>query len=109
MPTLIEFLLARIAEDEQVAQAAASYGSKHWYVEYVPHEGILIFPKPYGGKEDEETRHIARYDPARMLAECETKRRVIGLGEKDSYWDDVLRLLALPYTAHPDYHQEWKP
>jgi hypothetical protein len=80
--------------------------------------------------------HIARWDPARVLAECEAKRRIVemhrlggsytpgsedasgfdycgtcGSGEPYEYptpWPcPTLRLLALPYVDHPDYRQEW--
>lgn len=48
-------------------------------------------------------------DKAAALAEYEAKRRLIGLEEKDSYWVDVLSLLALPYTHHKDFREEWRP
>lgn len=64
--------------------------------------------------------HIVRHDPARLLREVEAKRFIIS-----ELWDDeegfctertasdtawaVLRCLALPYAAHPDYRPEWKP
>lgn len=65
--------------------------------------------------------HIARHDPARVLAECEAKRRIIErqqlfAGAVDaadlSVLDElagVLRLFALPYADHPDYDETWRP
>lgn len=71
--------------------------------------------------------HIAHWDPARVLAECETKRRIIELparnhecstydhhGEIDHCtWviDDcsTLLLLALLYASHPNYREKWRP
>ncbi len=67
--------------------------------------------------------HFARWDPARVMAECETKRRIVALEQE---WltemEDILgklpevhrgsltlALLALPYAAHPDYQEEWRP
>jgi hypothetical protein len=68
--------------------------------------------------------------PQRVLADCESKRRIVALhspplgagptpwcrecshdGDVESVWVDVpcptLRLLALPYASHPDYRPEW--
>jgi hypothetical protein len=64
--------------------------------------------------------HIARNDPARVLAEVEAKHQAIELHSAepgqhpDFCWHDkhelpcpTLRLLALPYVDHPEYLQEW--
>lgn len=66
--------------------------------------------------------HMAAWDPARVLAECEAKRRVISLcqldfndddepiflgGYGEAYWD-TLRLIALPYVDRPGYREEWR-
>jgi hypothetical protein len=63
------------------------------------------------------------YDPARVLAECEAKRRILDLHRSGEVCDPcsgwlgtdpaadcpTLRLLALPYADHPDYRAaEWK-
>lgn len=64
-------------------------------------------------------RHIARHDPARVLAECEAKRQIVEmawvhLGDDDYAWGmeeakrQILAVLALPYADHPDYREEWK-
>ena len=61
--------------------------------------------------------HIARWDPARVLAECEAKRRIIELcggwvPDRDVSplaADYILGLLAVPYAGHPDYDEEWRP
>lgn len=73
--------------------------------------------------------HIARHDPDRVMAECAAKRRIVELHNRrheccilqhdsdepntGAYVDaarcSTLRLLALPYSDHPDYQQEWKP
>ena len=58
--------------------------------------------------------HIARHNPARVLAECKAKRRIV-LGSPPMHLHDgpseswVLRELALPYADHPDYREEWRP
>lgn len=73
--------------------------------------------------------HIAQWDPARVLAECEAKRRLIaedettfprsGLVERvigptaemlhRETMTEVFRIMALPYVDHPDYLPDWKP
>ncbi|MGW7636138.1 DUF6221 family protein [Streptomyces decoyicus] len=71
------------------------------------------------------TSHIARHDPERVLAEVEAKRAIVdqyaevaendgaNAYEYDRGWVNALResarLLALPYAAHPDYRDEWRP
>lgn len=76
-----------------------------------------------------DAEHIARHDPARVLAEADAKRRIIKVHfRRRSYdWDEpgvigfecaqccdrfpctTLRLLALPYADHPYYKPEWRP
>jgi len=109
--TLTEFLTARIAEDEAEARAAARAAGYHWSPD----------PKPFRDGAPSIDRHQARHDPARVLAECDAKRRIV-----DGYWEPTLndldasdentpvplwtlKALALPYADHPDYQQEWKP
>lgn len=66
--------------------------------------------------------HIARHDPARVLAECEAKRRIMSYGPtlrraagsheraliEYHRWTEMVEALALPYADHADYRQEWK-
>lgn len=92
---LVEFLLARIAEDE---------ASGHWYQ--------LTPPSPGG------VGRAAIYREGRVLAECEAKRRIVAGFTPDCdpgcvhppfdpHW--VVKDLAAVYAAHPDYRQEWRP
>jgi len=62
--------------------------------------------------------HIARHDPARVIAECETKRRVVQLCRDASELDDwvttalaeeMLLHLVQVYTDRPDFPPEWLP
>ncbi|MEU9310841.1 DUF6221 family protein [Streptomyces sp. NPDC048256] len=72
-----------------------------------------------------EADHIARHDPARVLAEVDAKRRLLAIHRP--YVDEsdqaclgcaggimfsscpVVRLLALPYADHPDHREDWRP
>jgi hypothetical protein len=124
---LVEFLLARIAEDEAkaVAAAAAKPGESHSHTPEVGaawsaddgmvtgagDEADLWEDEGFDGLRMavEAAEHIARWDPARVLAECEAKRRIVAFyaGPVGSHY--VLHFLALAYADHPDYREEWKP
>lgn len=63
-----------------------------------------------GQVSGEVADHIARHDPARVLAECEAKRRIVEWasdGEGEFHWSTVLAPLAAVYADHPDYREEW--
>jgi hypothetical protein len=115
--TLPEFLEARIAEDEA--------GPRNWLeARRIPMEdrvaGRVGIPLQYGtGGVDTEWV----VDPARVLAECDAKRRIVELhdGEAvhgcpvapdETVWTEgpcpTLRTLALPYANHPDYQPGWR-
>ena len=102
-PTLTDFLLARIAEDEAVAR-------------------------------DEQIENVPAdcWGPARVLAECEAKRRIAeafadaecavdtydGDNPTPAYWQEwgnrhalalAVEHLATIYADHPDYDESWRP
>ena len=118
--TLPDFLLARIAEDEEVAQAATHQkiaGPSHgnWNV-----DSALLMAN--GMLERVDRLHIARHDPARVLAECEAKRQIVAIATEATRMVDsspadhraasdaesILRTLALSYVDHGDYREEWR-
>lgn len=141
--TLVQFLCDRLDEDERAAMQSIEQATVHlagadaasvsaWHVVERP-TGTFVATRDqwdrvaevvpnYGGAH---TDHIARHDPARVLAEVDAKRRILAEvypevakaeeliqeewhsgGNADG---DLLRLLALPYADHPDYRQEWRP
>jgi len=121
--TLVEFLLSRIGDDEQAARSA----------------GVLQSGTSWEYEPDPTPSPILLVAPARVLAECEAKRRIIeeyreftkadpddGMPiyaedvDEDRLWPaygggmfsglrKAVRLLALPYADHPDYRAEWRP
>jgi hypothetical protein len=133
--TLSEFLLARIAEDEATARqigegtrwrddrgdVLAEHGALYWR--------RIAAVDEANGVSTIAAEHIARHDPARVLAECEAKRAVVQLlteslgllreanGEAEQMAArqgiSVARLavqaLATVYAAHPDYDEAWRP
>lgn len=116
--------------DEEAALAAGSGRWKHdgsWQLEGVEHE--VVGPDEVAFTHPAYIDHITRYDPARVLAECEAKRRIVeehrpGGKEGERYcgccWlDDLeawephpcptMKAIALPYADHPDFREEWRP
>lgn len=84
--TLSAFLLERIAEDEAVALAATPGPWDTWAnakASYVESVGTLeVPPLPLVRSmrtpdHDADIAHIARNDPARVLAECKAKRAIV--------------------------------
>jgi len=121
-PDLDQFLLARIAEDKRIAADAASAGGREEW------------DAAADGRPPHVAEHVARHDPARVLAECAAKRRLVlacrdsrpdlrFLGARPNGLADfpltptdqhqlaalTLALLALPYAEHHDYRPEWRP
>jgi Family of unknown function (DUF6221) len=90
---LVEFLTAGFGEEESFARAASTTGSGavggHWATgcvcdgecrdrpecERVVGDNIRIYPE--GGHDADQARHIAYWDPARVLAEVAAKRRIL--------------------------------
>jgi len=111
---LTEFLLARISEREMLARD----------MQHMAAIGHPLLELRGGGTLIREL-----VDPARVLAECEAKRRIVerhggtnwGAAPGDPYpmmcdecqdalWPcPTLRPLALPYADHPDYDESWRP
>ena len=110
MNELAEFLLARIDEDSSLAYSA-----------HKDAQTLGPITDDLGADpDDRRVRHMFRWSPARVLADCEAKRRIVEdylgqLGSHQSGWDartprdHPLRALALPYADHPDYRDDWRP
>ena len=99
--TLVEFLEARIAEDERKAEAGGY------------HNGGGVFANDNYG--------CLLVQPSRVLAECAAKRAIISDHQQVDvpfFWPvcvgcerqmpcATLRHLAAVYKDHPDYREEW--
>lgn len=132
--TIVEFLNARIDEEEADARAATP---GRWFPEgkgVSDSDGIEFVEAPR-----RDVSHIARHDPARVLREVTMKRDLLALHKpgKADFYDvdqcdhcadqchsssglsceepdarypcDTVRTLATVHADHPDYQQEWKP
>ena len=85
MNEIAAFLDARITEDEKAARTGTLpeevWGARGWY------------------------------EPARVLSECEAKRRLLQFALADlgePHGSSVLKLLAGPWAGHGGYRPEWK-
>lgn len=140
--TLLAFLRARLDEDAADAQRAAEELGARWRYDgqhvVAEAEGDMVATGSLDELEAERGAHVARHDPARVLAEVEAKRQLVLLHGRatlragggaqhfdtttvcrscepsyqfpDQSWPcPTLRLLALPYAGHPDYREEWRP
>lgn len=127
---IVEFLTARLDEDERIARAASDGPWKVNDVEYA--ESIqagngftdVVAGGRWGGEagvfdSTEDAIHIARHDPTRVLAEVAAKRAILaehlpGTDRRDEH-DAMMRtvpcptLIALvqPYAEHPHFHPSW--
>lgn len=132
---IVEFLRARLDEDEAVARSASPAPWSYPGIDSVA-GGMLydttrtiaavVYEQPgdHDGsivrhllvpEADANGAHIARHDPARVLREVEAKRRIV---ERHTGCDDVsygdaatcpdIRALAAVYAEHPDYDPEWR-
>jgi hypothetical protein len=103
--TIDGFLFDRIAEDEAAARSAEPWA--------IPN--LLM--------RDGSYRKLAAHDPARVLAECEAKRRIVEswtMAEGSALDGDervggvadglrsAVEALAAAYADHPDYQEEWR-
>lgn len=112
---IVEFLTARLDEDQAAAEAAGATRSgkiASWrvdcdcpgihvndcYERRVEGDNITIYDE--GGHDEDQARHIARWDPARVLAEVAAKRRIVELHTSGSY--------RTYHCDNGDHIQEWQ-
>ena len=133
---LITWLRAQLDEDERVAREASgdpwvtgtSVGypySRPGDVYAIAHDGTAarIAMGTRCGPDisaEQSSDHIARHDPARVLAEVEAKRRILNWLDMAEDWmfdksyggqpdcDTVRSLLALPYADRAGFMEDWR-
>lgn len=106
---LTAFLLARLDEDQAAALAASNAPCVASASSLL---GVLTITPP---------SIIARYDPARVLAEVASKRAIVAAYRQwdeteesysPDYWaapmSDVLYALASVYASHRDFDESWR-
>jgi len=117
---IFDFLTGQIDEDERAARRAAGRTNGVWQ-----ESGSRIFCN--GGMItaawSDDAEHIARHDPARVLAECAAKREIIAEHKPDwagpvcvrcrfiGGWVEspcpTVRALASVYASRSGYQREW--
>lgn len=134
MDDLISWLRDQIDDDERAARSA---GGDKWiasglaFVDDSSGHAVVSTERMDSGVQ----AHIARHNPARVLAEVEAKRRILDKWQDPATverfpdgvhdgrdWDEreaqvsrartidrLVRLLALPYADRPGYQSEWAP
>jgi hypothetical protein len=126
---IVAFLTARLDEDERIAMAAVGRAAEWWttgpgYPE-APEVNVVndrddVIAFETSGLYAE---HIARHDPARVLADVAAKRAIVarhstGTGSLRAlgWYCEVcndgcaeLPALAAVYADHPDYDESWRP
>ena len=134
MDDLVQWLRARLDEDEWIArEAGGKYesGGRRWEDERFGSDGtvgdergsVVVYRTGVGRQH---SVHIARHDPARVLREIDAKRQLVERYERavenrrahPEYLSSAgahvalqaaVKLLALPYADRPGYREEWRP
>lgn len=134
MSGLIEFLRARLDEDEDTAKRAAFGWGSAWRADCDDEDCDWVVHAD--GKTDmlatedgDVARHVAGHDPARVLADIAARRAVVDIAAEafaarqdrmtgSEIWENAgergvmtatLRHLATVYAEHPDYDEAWRP
>lgn len=117
---VVEFLEARLAEDELMATAATD-GAADWHVLYSYRdvrdgEGRYVVLADSRCPTAGQAAHIARHSPARIQRQCEAARAVIAEFLRLDALRDLpgrsaaeaaLKELASVHSDHPDFDQTW--
>lgn len=118
MNDLIAFLHARLDEDERMS---LGFPPEWVALTMYPNRGEVV-ARPDGDPvartfDHRIAEHFARWDPARVLAEVDARRRRLAvIADLDASADvdagpatfELWRIEALPYAGHPDYREEWR-
>jgi hypothetical protein len=124
--TLIEFLRARLDEDEAAARAASPgrWVAAGTCIGSEDHGTMARMAVPSGmyRKRVADAEHIARWDPARVLADCAAKRALLAQHARTEHeghawcghcygepaWPCTdLRIMAQPYADRPGFDPAW--
>jgi hypothetical protein len=119
MTELTDFLLARIADDENGTQPGTIQNGI--FSGIMQHYGMDEADSDDQEQASEITSAVMDYLRPRVLAECEAKRQIVGWlssiaqahiganGEFSHDADTALKLLASVYADHDDYQESWRP
>lgn len=112
--TITEFLTARLDEDEAVARAASPgpWSAEDEEVKAVDDITVCDAFALSSPQTRATAEHIARHDPARILAEVASKRAIVEEAGQFGLREGVMSFMALchlatVYADHPDFQAEW--
>jgi hypothetical protein len=129
---LVAFLRAQLDDDERVAQETTEDGGGRWRIARYTDRTTTVWDGDIqvlaSLDQNNIAEHIARWDPVRVLAEVDAKRRILDRYEDTlsrqgeweesqlaadicavEYQDWILPILALPYADREGYRDEWRP
>ena len=132
---LTEFLLARIAEDEAVARAAQHQEQPTWRADFHSRDAMgrkfSVLGSSGQFRSSDAVDHVVRFQPSRVIAECEAKRRIVESFEIAVHDSDAANIypepsnayaqkvtdfgyrviweLSQPYLPHSEFRSEWTP
>lgn len=115
--TIIEFIRARLDEEGSAARAEADLQERVFPAnEFTIHYEWSRQTHHHSGGSGTSLAPGAP-SPSQVIRDIEAKRALLTFCEDDPFCHDggwaytgrVLELLALPYSDHPDYRQEWAP
>ncbi|MEW2420465.1 DUF6221 family protein [Streptomyces nigra] len=140
MDELVEWLRAQLDEDERIARAAswaddanawhaepspfnARSAGQRWYVEDAMEDGVVSHVDPRASDDEGVARHIAEWDPARVLREINAKRQILdehrpsdlavyrphGCPLCHTWPCPTARWLTTVYADRPGHREEWRP
>jgi hypothetical protein len=120
---LAEWLMDQIAVDERVARAATPGPWRALDSGVVSYDdpddesgqGVWPVDVTQSPRDRQDRKHIAAWDPQRVLADCEAKRRIVegwrsaheGFSDDASGWGAAMRVIARPYAGRPGWRREW--
>lgn len=136
MKEKIAYLTARYDELEKIANEAAAKGDgtqedepigPRWNVITIDYEGIHVYGRPSGlddeGGLTQITRHMQAHDPAAVLLDLTSKRKILAMVEEVESmassiygewldWPDVdgdalLQALLIPFCNRDDFDPDW--
>jgi hypothetical protein len=128
--TLMAFIEARLADDERLAQAITGkewHEGSAWLRDMIHPLQSQLIDRPHFIPmiTEEDIRHIARHDPARVLREVAAKRGLLERARRHQRWAEttpasafkalatasqiMLSFMASVWSDHPDYLPEWAP
>lgn len=125
MNDLIAYLGARWAEEEATAKAARWAGDERWavlagqeqpfrrpwqVVDATYEEGLVVV-QPHAADDEGVAKHVALWEPLRILAEVDVKRRMLEWlhpVDRTGMAGILLRTLAVPYADRDDFRPEWR-